>query len=112
MLCAYTVKYHDYASVNIGGIASPDVHKTVREYVSWENASTLIVSEAAKFIHELSDIGQSAFINRITSTFIVVKYYEGEIDRYRRFYFENCDDADYDDNDIEQMVSRIAKITK
>nr|DAK53823.1 MAG TPA: hypothetical protein [Caudoviricetes sp.] len=97
MLCAYTVKYHDYAATPIGEVANPDIHETVRENVSWESASTLIVSEAAKFVHELVDAGQSAFINRIESTFIVVKYYEGKIDRYRRFYFENYDDDDADD---------------
>ena len=97
MLCAYTVKYHDYASVPIGEVANPDIHETIRENVSWESASTAIVSEAAKFVHELSDAGQSAFIDRIESTFIVVKYYEGRIDRYRRFYFENYDDDDMED---------------
>lgn len=97
MLCAYTVKYHDYASVPIGEVANPDIHETIRENVSWESASTAIVSEAAKFVHELSDVGQSAFIDRIESTFIVVKYYEGRIDRYRRFYIENYDDDDMED---------------
>lgn len=97
MLCAYTVKYHDYASVPIGEVANPDIHETIRENVSWESASTAIVSEAAKFVHELSDADQSAFIDRIESTFIVVKYYEGRIDRYRRFYFENYDDDDMED---------------
>ena len=97
MLCAYTVKYHDYAATPISEVANPDIHETVRENVSWESASTLIVSEAAKFVHDLADAGQSAFINRIESTFIIVKYYEGKIDRYRRFYFENYDDDDADD---------------
>lgn len=99
--CKYITKFHDYASVPIGEIANPDVHETIQKNVSWEEASTLIVSEAAKFIHELCDAGRSAFINRIESTFIVVKYYEGEIDRYRRFYFENYDDDDTDDMDYE-----------
>lgn len=97
MMCAYVVKYHDYAATPIGEVASPDVHETVCENVNWEGASTLIVSEAAKFVHELGDAGQSAFIDRIEKTFIVVKYYEGKIDRFRRFYFENYDDDDADD---------------
>lgn len=97
MMCMYTVRYHDYAATPIGEVANPDVHETIRENVSWESASTAIVSEAAKFVHELGDAGQSAFIDRIESTFIVVKYYEGRIDRYRRFYFENYDGDGADD---------------
>lgn len=94
---SYIVKYHDYAVIPIGETASPDVHVTVQENVSWTDASTAIVSEAAKFIHELGDAGKKGVIDRIESTFITVKYYEGEIDRYRRFYFENYDDDDADD---------------
>lgn len=97
MMCTYTVRYHDYAAVPIGEVANPDIHETIRENVSWESASTAIVSEAAKFVHELSNGGQSVFIDRIESTFIVVKYYEGRIDRYRRFYFENYDGDGADD---------------
>ena len=97
MMWSYTVKYHDYAAVPIGEVANPDVHEIVCENVNWESASTTIVSEAAKFVHELGDAGQSAFIDRIESTFIVVKYYEGKIDRYRRFYFENYDGDGADD---------------
>lgn len=41
-----------------------------------------------------------AHIDRIEKTFITVKYYEGKIDRYRSFYFENCDDND-DTEDYE-----------
>ena len=90
MMCTYTVEYHDYAVIPIGETASPDVNVTVQENVSLKEASTAIVSEAAKFMNELGDAGQSAFIDWIESTFIVVKYYEGKIDRYRCFYFENC----------------------
>lgn len=97
MMCSYTVKYHDYAAVPIGEVANPDIHETILENVSWESASTTIVSEAAKFVHELGDAGQSAFIDRIESAFIVVKYYEGKIGRYRRFYFENYDGDGADD---------------
>lgn len=99
---SYIVKYHDYAVIPIGETASPDVHVTVQENASWKDASTAIVSEAAKFIHELGDAGQSAFIDRIESTFIVVKYHEGKIDRYRRFYFENYDDAVDDMEDYDE----------
>lgn len=95
MMCAYTVRYHDYAATPIGEVASPDSYGTIQKYVSWEGASTAIVNEAAKFMDELD----CAHIDRIEKTFITVKYYEGKIDRYRRFYFENCDDADFEDND-------------
>lgn len=95
MLYAYTVKYHDYAATPIGEVASPDSYGTIQQCVSWEGASTAIVNEAAKFMNELD----YAHIDRIESTFITVKYYEGKIDRYRRFYFENCDDEDFEDND-------------
>lgn len=99
MLCAHTVRYHDYAAMPIGEVANPDIHETIRENVSWESASTLIVGEAAKFVNELADAGKTAFIDRIEKTFIVVKYYEGKIDRFRRFYFENYDNdmEDYED---------------
>lgn len=93
MMCTYTVKYHDYAATPIGEVASPDSYGTIQEYVSWEGASTAIVNEAAKFMNGLD----YAHIDRIEKTFITVKYYEGKIDRYRRFYFENCDDADFED---------------
>lgn len=53
MLCAYTVKYHDYATAPIGEVASPDSYGTIQEYVSWEGASTAIVNEAAKFMNGL-----------------------------------------------------------
>lgn len=98
--CMYIVKYYDYALVPIGEIANPAVREIVRKNVSWENVSTLIVGEAAKFVNELADAGKTAFIDRIEKTFIIVKYYEGKIDRFRRFYFENYDDddADYDDD--------------
>ena len=93
--CGYTVKYHDYAATPIGEVASPDSYGTIQQYVSWEGASTAIVNEAAKFMNELD----YAHIDRIESTFITVKYYDGKIDRYRRFYFENCDYEDFEDND-------------
>ena len=96
MLCAYTVRYHDYAATPIGEVANPDSYGTIQEYVSWESASTAIVNEAAKFMNELD----YAHIDRIEKTFITVKYYEGKIDRYRSFYFENCDDKD-DMDDME-----------
>nr|DAY74677.1 MAG TPA: hypothetical protein [Caudoviricetes sp.] len=53
MMCSYTVKYHDYATVPIGEVASPDSYGTIQEYVSWEGASTAIVNEAANFMNEL-----------------------------------------------------------
>ena len=53
MLCAYTVRYHDYASTPIGEVANPDSYGTIQEYVSWESASTAIVNEAAKFMNGL-----------------------------------------------------------
>ena len=59
MLCAYTVRYHDYAAMPIGEVANPDIHETIRENVSWESASTLIVGEAAKFVNELADAGKT-----------------------------------------------------
>ena len=96
MMCTYTVKYHDYAVIPIGETASPDVNVTVQENVSLKEASTAIVSEAAKFMNGLD----YAHIDRIKKTFITVKYYEGKIDRYRSFYFENCDDND-DTEDYE-----------
>lgn len=110
--CKYSVKYHDYAPVNVFDIASPDVHKIIREYVSLEEASTIIDSEATKFIHELEDAGQRGAIDKTRDTVILIKYHEGEFDRYRRFYIEKRDDVDYDDNDIEQMLSSIKKIYK
>ena len=96
MLCAYNVKYHDYAVIPLGETARPDVHRIIQTYVSLEGANTAIVNEAAKFMNELN----FAHIDRIEKTFITVKYHEGKIDRYRRFYFENCDDADFEDNDV------------
>lgn len=93
MMCTYTVKCHDYAVAPIGEVANPDSYGIIQENVSWESASTAIVNEAAKFMNGLD----YAHIDRIEKTFITVKYYEGKIDRCRRFYFENCDDADFED---------------
>lgn len=92
----YSVRYHDYASIPIGETARPDVHVVVDRFMEYDKARTLIVSEAAKFMNEL----RYSHVDRIEKTFITVMYYEGKIDRYRRFYLENeneYDGPDFDD---------------
>ena len=89
MMCAYNVRYHDYASTPIGEVANPDSYGTIQEYVSWESASTAIVNEAAKFMNGLD----YAHIDRIEKTFITVKYYEGKIDREMAIQFAQDPDS-------------------
>lgn len=95
--CKYSVKYHDYASVPIGETARPDAYEVIDRFMEYDDARTLIVSEAAKFIHELGDDSHIGIIDRIEETFLTVRYYEGKINRYRRFYLENSDDDAMDD---------------
>lgn len=92
----YMVEYYDYAEEHAGKTASPDVYGVICKNVSFANASTVLVNEAAKSIQEL---GFGATIYRMDYDFIIVKYYDGEIKRYRRFYIEDYDEACIEDND-------------
>lgn len=99
MITGFTVKFHDYAMVPVFAEAYPDIDKIICTNVDWTDASTTLVREAAKAIDDLGSIkGQSASVHRVDSSMIVVKYYDGGIERYRRFYIENYDD-DMDDAD-------------
>lgn len=111
--CEYSLKYNDWPSVNVFDLASPEVNRTIRGYLNWEEAITFIDSEATKFMNELEDAGQRGVtIERIKdNTIILVKYHEGEFERYRRFYIEKRD-IHCSDDDIEQMLSSIRKIFK